>query len=101
MTYACFDCLPPYAAYCAFSERQTFVNFQKAVRPLPQSATPLGDDVINNVTVLKWAYNVALTRSMELDGERIVAPLADMFNHAAQTNAEISYDRDGNCVAYA
>ena len=29
MTYACFDCLPPYAAYLALSERQNFVNFQK------------------------------------------------------------------------
>jgi len=77
------------------------VSFQKAVRPLPQSFTPFGDEVIDNVTVLKWAYNVALTRSIEMNGERLIAPLADMFNHAAETNVEISYDYDGNCMAYA
>mmetsp|Transcript_30065 Transcript_30065/g.67813 ORF Transcript_30065/g.67813 Transcript_30065/m.67813 type:complete len:430 (-) Transcript_30065:56-1345(-) len=101
MTYACFDCLPPYAAYCAFSERQNFVNFQKSVRPLPNQYAPFSDEVGDNVTVLKWAYNVALTRSIEVDGERFIAPLADMFNHAAQTNVEISYDGEGNCNVYA
>jgi len=44
---------------------------------------------------------VALTRSIEVNGERFIAPLADMFNHAAQTNVEISYDGEGNCNVYA
>ena len=58
MTYACFDCLPPYAAWLALSERQNFVNFQKAAK-----FTSLNEEIVSNVTVLKWAYNVALTRS--------------------------------------
>lgn len=58
MTYACFDCLPPYAVWLALSERQNFVNFQKAAK-----FTSLNEEILSNVTVLKWAYNVALTRS--------------------------------------
>lgn len=50
MTYACFDCLPPYAAYLALSERQSFVNFQKAIKN-----APLDEEILKNVTLLKWA----------------------------------------------
>mmetsp|Transcript_333 Transcript_333/g.724 ORF Transcript_333/g.724 Transcript_333/m.724 type:complete len:424 (-) Transcript_333:251-1522(-) len=96
MTYACFDCLPPYAAFMALSERKCFVNFQKAVRN-----APFNEDVLKNVTVLKWAYNVALTRSIDYNGERIIAPMADMFNHGAETEVEISYDENGDCYAIA
>ena len=97
MTYACFDCLPPYAAYLALSERQNFVNFQKAIKNSPVHS----EDVLKNVTVLKWAYNVALTRSIEMYGERCIAPLVDMFNHGTETEVEISYDGNGDCYAIA
>ena len=100
MTYACFDCLPPYAAYLALSERQNFVNFQKAIRN-----GPFSEEILKNVTVLKWAYNVALTRSIDVGngngGERVIAPLADMFNHGAETEVEVSVDSNGDCYAYA
>jgi len=97
MTYACFDCLPPYAAYLALSERQNFVNFQKAIR----NSDFITEDVLKNVCVLKWAYNVALTRSIEMYGEQLIAPLADMFNHGTETEVEISYDENGDCYAYS
>lgn len=77
MTYACFDCLPPYAAYMALSERQNFVNFQKAVR----NTDLFMEDILKNVTVLKWCYNVALTRSLDMNGERVIAPMADMVSY--------------------
>ena len=96
MTYACFDCLPPYAAFLALSERQSFVNFQKAIKN-----SGFDEDVLKNVTVLKWAYNVALTRSVEMYGERCIAPLVDMFNHGTETQVEISYDGNGDCYATA
>mmetsp|Transcript_16172 Transcript_16172/g.29182 ORF Transcript_16172/g.29182 Transcript_16172/m.29182 type:complete len:418 (+) Transcript_16172:211-1464(+) len=92
MTYDCFDCLPPYAAYCAFAERQNLVNFQKA-------ATPFTANLDSEVT--KWAYNVAITRSREVNGERYLAPMVDMFNHGADTEVEISYDGNGECYAMA
>ncbi|KAL7541012.1 hypothetical protein ACHAXR_010555 [Thalassiosira sp. AJA248-18] len=97
MTYACFDCLPPYAAYLALSERQSFVNFQKAVK----NSDYFSEDILKNVTVLKWVYNVALTRSLEFNGDRVIAPMVDMFNHSTDTEVEISYDENGDCYAYA
>ena len=93
MTYDCFDVLPPYAAYCAFAERQNLVNFQKA-------ATTFSPN--HDSETLKWAYNVAITRSIERNNERFIAPLVDMFNHGADATVEISYDGNtGDCNAYA
>eukprot|EP00980_Cylindrotheca_fusiformis_P028586 scaffold22613_cov126-Cylindrotheca_fusiformis.AAC.6 len=97
MTYACFDCLPPYAAGLAMQERVQSVNFQKAAKLLP-----LRLETLSNVDLLKWAYNVAVTRSMEWNGaERFIAPMADMFNHGTETEVELSFDENGNCMAYA
>ena len=62
---------------------------------------PFNEEVLANVTVLKWAYNVALTRSTEYNGERVIAPMADMFNHGTETEVEISYDGNGDCYAVA
>ena len=31
----------------------------------------------------------------------MIAPMADMFNHSADTEVEISYDNNGDCYAYA
>ena len=97
MTYACFECLPPYAGWLAMSERINFVNFQKAVQFVPC----LGDQIKNNKDVLKWAYNVAVTRSINRNGETLIAPMADMFNHGTETEVEITYDEGGNCMVYA
>jgi hypothetical protein len=79
MTYTCFDCIPPYAGWCALKERQNSVNFQKAVRYVPY----ISEDTKSTVDVLKWAYNVAATRSIPYgDGSEVyIAPMADMFNH--------------------
>lgn len=105
MTYDCFDCLPPYAAYCAMSDRTDLLNFQKAVRPLggPSSA-PFDQSILNDGEVLKWCYNVAATRSIDNmnGGERILAPMIDMFNHGSFPNVEISFDDgSGDCYATA
>ena len=94
MTFACFDCLPPYAAWLALQERQTSVNFQKAAK-----LCPINEEIMENVCALKWAYNVALTRSVEWYGERYLAPMADMFNHGIETEVEVGFDESGNCIA--
>ena len=59
--------------------------------------------VKESVDILKWAYNVAVTRSYEQAGgqERLLAPMADYFNHNTYPNVEISFDEQGNCMAYA
>jgi hypothetical protein len=95
MTSACFDCLPPYAAWLALTERVNLSNFKKAVK-----YAPLDEGIVNNDQILAWAYNVAATRSVEWNGERILAPMADMFNHGAESDVDISFDEEGNCNVY-
>lgn len=55
------------------SERTNFVNFQKALKYVP-----LGEETKRDVAVVKWAYNVAVTRSFEFNGDRRIAPMGDM-----------------------
>lgn len=57
MTHACFDCLPPYAAWLAILERKASVNFQKAAKFAANSGV-ITDDTAGNTELLKWAYNV-------------------------------------------
>ncbi|KAL7541276.1 hypothetical protein ACHAWF_006899 [Thalassiosira exigua] len=80
MTDACFACLPPYAGWLASSERQNYSNFVAAIRQ--GGYLPLSPEVINDGRVLKWAYNVALTRFHEVwqpERAKLIAPLADML----------------------
>lgn len=95
MTNACFDALPPYAAWLAMTERVNFTNFKKAIQ-----FAPLSPDIANNDSIVKWAYNVAVTRSIEWNGDRCIAPMADYFNHGTEVDVNISYDEGGNCVVY-
>lgn len=97
MTFACFDVLPPYAAWLAMAERINSVNFQKAAKLVPI----LSDETKNNKDILKWAYNVATTRAMELSGEKILAPMADMFNHGTDCSVAMHLDEGGNVMAYS
>eukprot|EP00566_Odontella_aurita_P014095 CAMPEP_0113600074 /NCGR_PEP_ID=MMETSP0015_2-20120614/42507_1 /TAXON_ID=2838 /ORGANISM="Odontella" /LENGTH=442 /DNA_ID=CAMNT_0000508295 /DNA_START=10 /DNA_END=1338 /DNA_ORIENTATION=- /assembly_acc=CAM_ASM_000160 len=96
MTFACFALLPPYVAWLAMKERTNCVNFQKALKYVD-----LNKDTISDKNLMKWAYNVAVTRSIEVNGERVIAPMADMFNHGTETEVEIQFDQEGNCLAYA
>lgn len=96
MTYACFACLPPYAAWLCMSERVHSVNFQKAIQ-----TTPFSEDIKSNTYLQKWAYNVMVTRSFVWNGEKVIAPMADMLNHGSETEAELSLDEAGNCMVYA
>ena len=81
MTQACFDCLPPYAGWLASSERQNYSNFVAAIRQ--GGYLPLQQSTIQDGTVLKRAYNVALTRFHEVwqpERAKLIAPLADMVS---------------------
>mmetsp|Transcript_39179 Transcript_39179/g.44122 ORF Transcript_39179/g.44122 Transcript_39179/m.44122 type:complete len:430 (-) Transcript_39179:25-1314(-) len=100
MTYACFECLPPYAAWLAVLERKNSVNFQKAAK-FAQYDNIISEETAGNTEVLKWAYNVATTRSIERNGELFIAPLADMFNHGTEVEVDINYDEEGNCMVYS
>ena len=103
MTFACFDCLPDYASQLALQERKQSVTFQKAAQYLSPLFNCRGS-VLSDADAMKWAYNVAVTRSIEVNGEQFIVPMADMFNHGSTpetTEVQVSFDEQGNCLAYA
>ena len=66
---------------------------------LRQGYVPLSQETISNKEVVKWAYNVALTRYHEYyqpDRKKLIAPMVDMINHSSQPNCEIQVDYEGN-----
>lgn len=62
-------------------------------------------NVINsNIQYIIQAYNVALTRFQEVwvpSRAKLIAPMADMLNHSAEPNCEITFDDMGNCQVTA
>jgi len=100
MTDACFQCLPPYVSYLATMERDNYAFFYGA---LIRGNVPLSAETTGNDTIVRWAYNVALTRHQVVIPavEKKIAPLADMINHGTYPNVDIAYDGDGNCVVTA
>lgn len=97
MTDACFACLPPYAALLSMNERNAYSRFLNAIR---KGFLPLNPDVTGDDSVMKFAYNVALTRFHEVfepTRQKLIAPMADMINHSSEPNAEISFDTENNC----
>ena len=96
MTKACFNCLPPYAGWLTSNERLNYSHFALALR---QGYVPLSQETIRNKEVVKWAYNVALTRYHETwqpERAKLIGPIADMLNHAADANCEVTTDYEGN-----
>lgn len=95
MTYACLECLPPYVAWLSMKEQVNLNNFRNALRYVS-----LDKKTVHDKNLAKWAYSVAVTRSFDVDGEKKIVPMADMFNHGTETELEISYDGEGNCHAF-
>lgn len=100
MTDACFECLPPYVAWLAKTERGNFSKFLNALR---LGYAPLSEETLANDELVKWAYNSALTRhNVVIAGEeKKISPMADMFNHGTNPNVAITYDGEGNCMVNA
>ncbi|EED89734.1 predicted protein [Thalassiosira pseudonana CCMP1335] len=107
MTPFCYECLPPLAANLAMAERVQYINFNQALREVDFIEGYISEDNL----LTRWAYNVARTRSWEVESddpsssvtggkEMVMLPLGDMFNHGTDTEVEISYDEEGNCVIY-
>jgi len=81
----------------ATNERNAYSRFVNAIR---KGFMPLQPNTINDDKVVKWAYNVALTRFTEVwqpSRQKLIAPMADMINHSANPNVKISFDGNGNC----
>ena len=101
MTRACFRCLPPYAGWLTSNERLSYSHFARALRNDENTGFYVGlsEETIYNDDVVKWAYNVALTRYHEAwmpECTRVIGPMADMINHSSQHNCEITVDYEGN-----
>eukprot|EP00980_Cylindrotheca_fusiformis_P022723 scaffold9646_cov133-Cylindrotheca_fusiformis.AAC.6 len=97
MTPFCFDCLPPFAGQLAMEERIKFIQFFQALRYV----NFLSDEVKTSKELAKWAFAVVYTRGFPTpDGDFRISPMADMFNHGADHEVELTYDDDGNCCAY-
>ena len=116
MTDACFDCLPPYAGWLvrtntyidwsangffftnfnpvfhdiafdkASNERINYLHFANALR---KGYVPLSQETLYDEQVVKWAYNVALTRFNEIwqpSRQKLIAPMADMVSRGITTD---------------
>src|SRR6056300_1173188 len=94
---ACFEVLPPYASWLSQRERNNYAKFLNALR---KGFLPLSRETVQNDALVKWAYNVALTRhNIVIEAkEKRIAPMADMVNHGTFPNVEITYDNAGNCL---
>mmetsp|Transcript_22517 Transcript_22517/g.25110 ORF Transcript_22517/g.25110 Transcript_22517/m.25110 type:complete len:487 (-) Transcript_22517:42-1502(-) len=92
MTPYCYECLPPLVSKLSMNERVKFINFYQSL----QKISFLSPATTTNKDIAKWAYNIVYTRCF---GTSLV-PLADMFNHATDSNVEIQTDEQGNCVVY-
>lgn len=55
-------------------ERVKFINFNQAV----QKVDFLGDEIKRDRDLVRWAYQVMLTRSIHVDGDERIVPMADM-----------------------
>ena len=98
MTPSCYDCLPPLAAKLCMEKRVQCINCRQALK----SIDFVSEETKSNEELLKWIYNIVETRSLEIDRERIIIPMADMFNHdSAGHEVEISYDEEGSAAVYS
>mmetsp|Transcript_26367 Transcript_26367/g.56045 ORF Transcript_26367/g.56045 Transcript_26367/m.56045 type:complete len:461 (-) Transcript_26367:260-1642(-) len=97
MTPSCYDCLPPLGAKLSMAERIKHVNCRQALKLVDF----VSEETKKNEELTKWVYNVVATRSLDVGGEKIIIPMADMFNHGSDGHeVEISYDEEGSCVVY-
>ena len=77
--YCASYCLPPYVGKLANQERTRFKQYFKA---LDYCNHILQKDTISNKELVKWAYNIVFTRSIDDadQGDYKIAPMADMVS---------------------
>lgn len=90
----CLSCLPPYLKKLCKVEQEHLAAFRDALKGFDY----LSDWAKANADLAKFIYNVVFTRSFRsADGDRKLAPCADMLNHGYPSNVELTYDEEGNC----
>lgn len=101
MTDFCYECLPPLVFNLSRTEKVKLDNFVQVIKKVDI----ISDSIKNNQELLKWAFNCVYTRTYchkegQNEDDVALVPFADMFNHAAETEIEVYFDGDGNCMAY-
>lgn len=96
MTDVCYELLPPLVFSLARGKRVKFDNFVSAL----QKANAISPSAKANVPLLKWTFNVVQTRMMDSNGEMLIVPMVDMFNHGTETEIDVTFDENGNCNVY-
>jgi|EP00970_Alexandrium_tamarense_P012195 hypothetical protein len=101
MTDFCYECLPPLVFNLSRTEKVKFDNFLQVIKKVDV----VSDYVKSNEEVLKWAFNSVYTRTYcHKDGQNeddvALTPFADYFNHGTDTEVEVCFDEEGNCMAY-
>jgi len=97
MTDFCYECLPPLVFRLSREERTKFDN----VFSVMKKVDVLSDNIKMNQDMVKWAFNVVHTRSMPStvnNNDVKIVPMADYFNHGAETEVDFSFDAQGNCI---
>jgi len=98
MTIFCYSVVPPLVSRLCKNERARLKNLSLGKRGIPF----LGNEIKEEESFWKWAYQVVYTRGFETNngsGDFCIAPMADIFNHATESNIELVYDDYGNCYA--
>ena len=76
------SCLPPFLYSLSMMDRIHFSVFLEAM-PYVSDIFMYGDQITQDINLLKWVFNVVYTRCWGLDDERCdIVPMADMFDHA-------------------
>ena len=101
MTDFCYECLPPLVFSLSRLERVKFDNFSTVL----QKVDILSPELKKQKDVLKWAFNAVHTRAYDSKegqppGQASLVPMADMFNHGTDTEVEVAFDEQGNCLVY-
>ncbi|CAJ1941732.1 unnamed protein product [Cylindrotheca closterium] len=102
--YFCMSTLPPYIKKVCQKKRDELSAFQESLKYfdyiLPETKS---DDEL-----VKFAYNVVMTRILPSQEDHNIVPAADYFNHGNEANIVICYNNNNNneqttanCEVYA
>mmetsp|Transcript_45752 Transcript_45752/g.110899 ORF Transcript_45752/g.110899 Transcript_45752/m.110899 type:complete len:456 (-) Transcript_45752:29-1396(-) len=96
--YFCMSTLPPYIKKICQAKRDELSAFQESLKAfdyiLPE--TKADDELV------KFAYNVVMTRVLPSQEDYKIVPAADYFNHGNEANVAICYnEQTADCEVYA
>lgn len=93
----CLSCLPPFLKSVCLKDINQLAAFMFALQSL--AGNLIQEQTKENNELLKFAYNVVMTRSFPntATGDVQLMPMVDMLNHGYPGNAYLAYDEAGGC----